>query len=61
MAVCEEVSSDDPIILVQDYHFALVPRLIREQLPRATILTFWHIPMAERGAFRHLSVSKGAD
>jgi trehalose 6-phosphate synthase len=44
MAVCEEVSSDDPIILVQDYHFALVPRLIREQLPRATILTFWHIP-----------------
>ena len=43
-AVCEEVDSDDPIILVQDYHFALLPRMIREQLPRATILTFWHIP-----------------
>jgi trehalose 6-phosphate synthase len=43
-AVCEEVDSDDPIILVQDYHFALAPRMIRQRLPRATILTFWHIP-----------------
>jgi trehalose 6-phosphate synthase len=43
-AVCGEVDRQDPIILVQDYHFALVPRLIRERLPRATILTFWHIP-----------------
>ena len=43
-AVCEEVDSDDPIILVQDYHFALAPRMIRQHLPRATILTFWHIP-----------------
>jgi trehalose 6-phosphate synthase len=41
---CAEASSDDPIILVQDYHLALVPRMIRERLPRATILTFWHIP-----------------
>jgi trehalose 6-phosphate synthase len=43
-AVCQEVDTDDPVILVQDYHFALVPRLLRERLPRATILTFWHIP-----------------
>ncbi len=43
-AVCEEVDSDDPIVLVQDYHFALVPRLIRERIPRATVITFWHIP-----------------
>ncbi|MCI0750017.1 MAG: trehalose-6-phosphate synthase, partial [Nevskiales bacterium] len=43
-AVCEEVDTDDPVILVQDYHFALAPRLLRERLPRATILTFWHIP-----------------
>jgi trehalose 6-phosphate synthase len=43
-AACEEVDSDDAIILVQDYHFALVPRMIRERLPRATVLTFWHIP-----------------
>ena len=43
-AVCDEVDTDDPVILVQDYHFALAPRLLRERLPRATILTFWHIP-----------------
>ncbi len=43
-AVCEEVDSDDPIVLVQDYHFALAPKMIREKLPRATIITFWHIP-----------------
>lgn len=43
-AVCAEVDTDDPIILVQDYHFALLPRLIRERLPRATVIMFWHIP-----------------
>jgi len=43
-AVRAEVGSDDPIVLVQDYHFALLPRMIREALPRATVITFWHIP-----------------
>ncbi|HEY3664806.1 MAG TPA: trehalose-6-phosphate synthase, partial [Polyangiaceae bacterium] len=43
-AVCAEVDTDDPIILVQDYHFALAPKMIRERLPRATIITFWHTP-----------------
>lgn len=42
--VVQETTVDDPIILVQDYHFALAPRMIRERLPRATIITFWHIP-----------------
>jgi trehalose 6-phosphate synthase len=42
--VCSEVDSRDPIILVQDYHFALVPAMIRKHLPAATILVFWHIP-----------------
>jgi trehalose 6-phosphate synthase len=43
-ALCAEADSDDPIVLVQDYHFALLPRLIRERLPRSTVITFWHIP-----------------
>jgi trehalose 6-phosphate synthase len=43
-AVREEVESDSPLILVQDYHFALAPRIIRERLPRSTIVAFWHIP-----------------
>ncbi len=43
-AVSEEVDAEDAIVLVQDYHFALAPRLIRQRLPKATIITFWHIP-----------------
>jgi trehalose 6-phosphate synthase len=50
--VAEEAHVEDPVVLVQDYHFALLPRLIRERFPRATVLTFWHIPWphAERMA-----------
>jgi trehalose 6-phosphate synthase len=43
-ACLAETAVDDPVILVQDYHFALVPHLLRCSLPRATVLTFWHIP-----------------
>ena len=43
-AVCEEADSDDPIVLVQDYHFALAPAMIRKRLPAATVIMFWHIP-----------------
>ncbi len=43
-AVFAEAKTDDPIVLVQDYHFALLPKMIRERLPRATVITFWHIP-----------------
>jgi trehalose 6-phosphate synthase len=50
-AVCDEVDSDDPIVLVQDYHFALAPRLIRERLPRATVIMFWHVPWANPQRF----------
>jgi trehalose 6-phosphate synthase len=34
----------DGLLLVQDYHFALVPRMVREQTPRVTTSLFWHIP-----------------
>jgi trehalose 6-phosphate synthase len=44
VAACEEADRDDPIIFLQDYHFAVAPKQIRERLPRATILSFWHIP-----------------
>jgi trehalose 6-phosphate synthase len=50
-AVCDESDSDDPIVLVQDYHFALVPQMVRRRLPRATILTFWHIPWPNAESF----------
>jgi trehalose-6-phosphate synthase len=49
--VVEEAKSDRPIVLIQDYHFALLPRLIREKLPDATIITFWHIPWPNAEVF----------
>ncbi|MGH8668214.1 MAG: alpha,alpha-trehalose-phosphate synthase (UDP-forming), partial [Burkholderiales bacterium] len=49
--VADEARSEDPIILVQDYHFALLPRMVRERLPHATIITFWHIPWPNPEAF----------
>jgi trehalose 6-phosphate synthase len=50
-AVAEEANRPDPIILVQDYHFALLPKMIRERLPEATIVTFWHIPWPNAEVF----------
>ena len=43
-AVVTEAQSPNPLVLVQDYHFALLPQMVRERLPGATIITFWHIP-----------------
>lgn len=43
-AVAEESVGSSPIVLVQDYHFALAPLFIRRQLPRSRIATFWHVP-----------------
>jgi trehalose 6-phosphate synthase len=50
-AVVKESTSRDPIVLVQDYHLALVPRMVRDALPAATIITFWHIPWPNPEAF----------
>jgi trehalose 6-phosphate synthase len=50
-AVLAEAHTDDPVVLVQDYHFALVPRMIKEKLPRATVIMFWHIPWPNPESF----------
>lgn len=49
--VVREAKGDAPVVLVQDYHFALLPRMIRERLPKATIITFWHIPWPNAETF----------
>ncbi|MDF0673958.1 MAG: trehalose-6-phosphate synthase [Nitrospira sp.] len=50
-AVYEEATSDNPVVLVQDYHLALLPKLIRDKLPTATIIMFWHIPWPNAESF----------
>ncbi len=41
----------DPCVLVQDYHFALVPRLIKQARPDARVAIFWHIPWPNPESF----------
>jgi trehalose-6-phosphate synthase/uncharacterized membrane protein affecting hemolysin expression len=44
-AVLQEMEGiDQPLVLVQDYHFALLPRMIKEARPDARVAIFWHIP-----------------
>ena len=43
-AVCEEAQNGAAIVMVQDYHFALAPLMIRQEQPSAAVATFWHIP-----------------
>ena len=51
-AVLEEMrGAEAPIVLVQDYHFALLPRLIKAARPDAQVAVFWHIPWPNPEAF----------
>jgi alpha,alpha-trehalose-phosphate synthase [UDP-forming] len=51
-ALLEEMEgSTDPIVFVQDYHFALLPRLVKAVRPDARVAIFWHIPWPNPEAF----------
>ena len=50
--VLDEMEGEkEPIVLVQDYHFALLPRIIKERRPDARVALFWHIPWPNPEAF----------
>jgi trehalose 6-phosphate synthase len=51
-AVADEVGKDPAFVFIQDYHFALLPRLVRERCPEALIAQFWHIPWPNPEVFR---------
>jgi trehalose 6-phosphate synthase len=51
-AVLEEIrGEEDPVVVVQDYHFALLPQLIKAERPDARVAIFWHIPWPNPEAF----------
>ncbi len=51
-AVLEEMAdTEQPLLLVQDYHFALLPRLVKKKRPDARVAIFWHIPWPNAEAF----------
>jgi trehalose 6-phosphate synthase len=49
--VAAESTTDSPVVLIQDFHFALLPQLIRKRIPKATIALFWHIPWPNAETF----------
>src|SRR5215471_7156039 len=51
-ALLEEIEGEDhPVILLQDYHFALLPRMIKDRRRDARVAIFWHIPWPNSEAF----------
>jgi trehalose 6-phosphate synthase len=51
-ATLEELEGvEEPLILIQDYHFALLPRLLKEERPDARVAIFWHIPWPNPESF----------
>ncbi|MDP1570157.1 MAG: trehalose-6-phosphate synthase [Vicinamibacterales bacterium] len=50
--VLEEIAGTRAIVFVQDYHYALLPRMIKDARPDAVVCQFWHIPWPNPEAFR---------
>jgi alpha,alpha-trehalose-phosphate synthase [UDP-forming] len=51
-ALLEEMKdSAEPTVFVQDYHFALLPRMVKDARPDARVAIFWHIPWPNPEAF----------
>ena len=47
----ETEGTQEPIVLIQDYHFALLPKLVKDKRPDARVAIFWHIPWPNPEAF----------
>ena len=51
-AVLDETKNEDqPFILIQDFHFALLPEMIKKEKPNAKVAIFWHIPWPNPESF----------
>jgi trehalose 6-phosphate synthase len=51
-AVLEEVGPNSAIVFVQDYHFALLPQMLKRSRPDLVVMHFWHIPWPNREVMR---------
>ncbi len=50
--VIQEIGRRQAVVLVQDYHLALLPRYLKEMNPDLTVGQFWHIPWPPHEVFR---------
>jgi alpha,alpha-trehalose-phosphate synthase [UDP-forming] len=51
-AVLQEADDRPTFVFIQDYHFALLPRYLKDRNPNLIIAQFWHIPWPNRETFR---------
>lgn len=51
-AVLDEIGNKKALIFIQDYHLALLSRLIKSKNKKAITAQFWHIPWPNPEAFR---------
>ena len=51
-AILAEIQDEPALVWIQDYHFALLPRLLKEARPDVLVAQFWHIPWPNPEAFR---------
>jgi trehalose 6-phosphate synthase len=51
-AVLTEAGNGPAFVFIQDYHFGLLPRMLKQQNPNLTVAQFWHIPWPNAETFR---------
>ena len=51
-AVLEEAGDKPTFVFIQDYHFGLLPRMLKNRNPNLIVAQFWHIPWPNRETFR---------
>ncbi|OGR19741.1 MAG: trehalose-6-phosphate synthase, partial [Deltaproteobacteria bacterium RIFOXYB2_FULL_66_7] len=51
-AILDEVDDEPAVVFVQDYHFALLPRMLKNARDDLVVMQFWHIPWPNREVFR---------
>lgn len=62
-SVLDELPAKNPFVFIQDYHFTLLPKMIKEKRPDTTVALFWHIPWPNPEVFAicpyHLEILDG--
>lgn len=51
-AILEEAAGEPAFVFIQDYHFGLLPRMLKNDAPNLMIAQFWHIPWPNRETLR---------
>jgi alpha,alpha-trehalose-phosphate synthase [UDP-forming] len=51
-SVLEEAGGKPSFVFIQDYHFCLLPKMLKAQNANLIIAQFWHIPWPNREVFR---------